>query len=237
MVHNVVDEKSRNRKANSLMGQEVDLLAAYPKTPRSVQERFDSKSEEHKRIASEFGKEFFDGERSTGYGGFHYSPKFWTPVIPSFIAHWGLSGQSSLLDVGCAKGFMLYDLSRALPGIRVRGIDISEYAIENAKIEIASHVSVANAIDLPFEDGSFDVVISINTIHNLDLDECAMALMEIERVSNKGAFVTVDAYRDDAEYERMMAWNLTAKTILSVDEWKKFFREVGYSGDYYWFIP
>ena len=164
-------------------------------------------------------------------------PRFWQPVIPAFVQHWGLTPQSSLLDVGCAKGFMLYDLRAALPGITVAGIDVSGYAIENGKPEVREFLSVADAKSLPFEDDSFDVVISINTVHNLERDECAQALQEIERVARQGAFITVDAYRNDEEYERMMAWNLTAKTIMSVDDWVAFFDEVGYTGDYYWFIP
>ena len=219
------------------MGQEVDLLAHYPKAKRNLEERAAGKTEEQRAVARQFGKEFFDGDRSTGYGGFEYMPRFWQPVIPAFVEHWGLAGESSLLDVGCAKGFMLYDLREAVPGIRVAGIDVSEYAIENGKPEVREFLSVADAKSLPFEDNSFDVVISINTVHNLDRDECAQALQEIERVARQGAFITVDAYRNDEEYERMMAWNLTAKTIMSVDDWVAFFNEVGYTGDYYWFIP
>lgn len=219
------------------MGREIDLLAGYPKAKRNLEERAASKTEEQRAIARQFGKEFFDGDRSTGYGGFNYMPRFWQPVIPAFVQHWGLTEESSLLDVGCAKGFMLYDLRVAVPGIRVAGIDISEYAIENGKPEVREFLSVADAKSLPFEDDSFDVVVSINTIHNLERDECAQALQEIERVTRHGAFITVDAYRNDEEYERMMAWNLTAKTIMSVDEWVAFFNEVGYTGDYYWFIP
>ena len=98
-------------------------------------------------------------------------------------------------------------------------------------------VKVANANNLPYGDNSFDVVISINTVHNLDLDNCAKALQEIERVSKGKSFITVDAYRNDEEKEKMYAWNLTAKTIMSVNEWIKFFKEINYSGDYYWFIP
>jgi ubiquinone/menaquinone biosynthesis C-methylase UbiE len=96
---------------------------------------------------------------------------------------------------------------------------------------------VANAMLLPYEDNSFDVVFSINTVHNLERDDCGRALQEIMRVSKGKAFITVDAYRNDIEKERMFAWNLTAKTIMHVDEWKAFFKEVGYTGDYYWFIP
>ena len=103
--------------------------------------------------------------------------------------------------------------------------------------DIKSKVQVADARDLPFADNSFDVVIAINTIHNLDRDDCAQALREIERVSRKGSFITVDAYRNDDEKKRVLAWNLTAKTIMSVDEWVAFFEEVGYTGDYFWFVP
>jgi SAM-dependent methyltransferase len=219
------------------MGREIDLLASYPKAKRDLAERAAAKTEEQRAIARQFGREFFDGDRSTGYGGFNYSPRIWGPVIPTFVSHWNLTSDSSVLDVGCAKGFMLHDLREAVPGITVAGVDISDYAIENGKPEVAEFMSVADAKSLPFEDDSFDIVISINSIHNLDRDECAEALQEIERVSKGGSFITVDAYRNEEEFERMMAWNLTAKTILSVDDWVVFFREVGYSGDYYWFIP
>ena len=124
-----------------------------------------------------------------------------------------------------------------IPEISVNGIDVSEYAIEHAVAEVKPFVKVANAIELPFEDNSFDAVISITTLHNLEQDELAIALKEVERVSKGKSFITLDAYRDDAQKERMEAWNLTAKTMMHVDEWKAFFKEVGYTGDYYWFIP
>jgi len=219
------------------MGREIDLMVDYPQAKRNLEERAAGKTEEQRAIARQFGKEFFDGDRSTGYGGFNYMPRFWQPVMPTFVKHWGLTADSSLLDVGCAKGFMLYDLREAVPGITVAGIDVSEYAIENGKPEVREFLRVADAKSLPFANDSFDVVISTNTVHNLEREECARALQEIERVSRQGAFITVDAYRNDEEFQRMMAWNLTAKTIMSVDDWVAFFNEVGYTGDYYWFIP
>lgn len=219
------------------MGEEIDLLVDYPRTKRNVDERGQSKSEEDRSIARRFGKEFFDGERQHGYGGFSYQPRFWQPVVPTLQRHFGLDGASSVLDVGCAKGFMMHDLAELIPGITVKGIDVSAYAVENAIEDMRPHVQVANATDLPFDDDSFDVVISINTIHNLGRNDCARALREIERVSKGGAFITVDAYRNAEERERMLAWNLTARTIMHVDEWKAFFAENSYTGDYYWFIP
>jgi ubiquinone/menaquinone biosynthesis C-methylase UbiE len=219
------------------MGKEIDLLANYPKTNRNLDERLASKTEADREIARQFGRDFFDGDRNHGYGGFNYFPKFWQPVIPTLQKHWNLTSKSSVLDVGCAKGFMLHDLADLIPGIKVKGIDISPYAIENAIDDMKQHVQVANAKELPFENNSFDVTISINTIHNLEQDECAKALQEIERVSRKGSFITVDAYRNEEEKRRMYAWNLTAKTIMSVDDWVMFFKSVGYSGDYFWFIP
>lgn len=219
------------------MGKEIDLLVNYPKTPRNLDQRAAEKTEEDRAIARRFDREFFDGERRHGYGGFRYMPRFWQPVIPTFCDYWQLGAGSSVLDVGCAKGFMLHDMAELIPGITVQGIDISEYAIQNAIDDMRPNLQVANATQLPFPDKAFDVVISINTVHNLERDDCAQALREIERVSRGKSFVTVDAYRDEAEKERMYAWNLTARTIMSVDEWIAFFSDVGYTGDYFWFIP
>jgi ubiquinone/menaquinone biosynthesis C-methylase UbiE len=219
------------------MGIEIDLLENYPKAKRNLDERAASKTEEDRAVARQFGKDFFDGDRRHGYGGFNYHPRFWQPVIPTLQTHFGLDGGSSLLDVGCAKGFMLHDLAELIPGIKVAGVDVSSYAVEHAIEDMRAFVQVADARELPFPDKSFDVVISINTVHNLERGDLAQALREIERVARKGSFVTVDAYRDEGERERMMAWNLTAKTIMSVEEWVAFFDECCYTGDYFWFIP
>ncbi len=219
------------------MGKEIDLLVNYPRSKRNIEERGQTKTEADRAIARRFGREFFDGDRSQGYGGFNYNARFWQPVVPTFREHFSLKGGDSVLDVGCAKGFMMHDMAELIPGLTVKGVDVSDYAIEHAMADMKPHVQVANATKLPFPDKSFDVVISVNTVHNLARDACGQALKEIERVARRGAFVTVDAYRDEAERKRMEAWNLTALTIMHVDEWRAFFAEVGYTGDYYWFIP
>ena len=219
------------------LGKEIDILINYPKAKRDLNARLESKSEESRKVGRKFGFDYFDGDRNHGYGGFSYNPKFWQPVIPTIVENYKISNSSNVLDVGCAKGFFLYDLKLAFPGINITGVDISNYAVENSIPEIKPYLQVGNATKLPFEDDCFDFVISINTIHNLNLQDCATALQEIERVTKDNSFITVDAYRNDEEKARMQAWNLTALTMMSVDEWKEFFLEVGYTGDYYWFIP
>jgi ubiquinone/menaquinone biosynthesis C-methylase UbiE len=219
------------------MGRSINLLRNYPKSKRDLKKRLNNKSEKVRKIARKFGKDFFDGDRSFGYGGFSYNKKYWLNVIKDFKKFYKLSSTSKVLDVGCAKGFMLYDFRKKIKGITIRGVDISSYAINNSKQGVKKYLKVANAKKLPFRDNEFDLVISINTIHNLNKKDCGVALREIERVSKKNSFITVDAYSNIKEKKRMFAWNLTAKTILSKKQLINFFKKNNYTGDYYWFVP
>ena len=215
---------------------EINLLDLYPRAKRPIEERGKLVTEEHRKVARQFGKEYFDGDRLYGYGGYSYHPRFWKATVKRFRDYYRLAEDSSVLDVGCAKGFMLHDFKELMPKLTIAGIDISEYAIEHAIETVKPFLRVGNAKELPYPDNSFDLVISINTVHNLALEECKQALREIQRVTRAYAFITVDAWRTDEERERMMKWNLTALTYMHVDDWKKIFAEVGYTGDYYWFI-
>ena len=215
---------------------EVNLLDLYPRSKRPIEERGKLVTEEHRRIARQFDKEYFDGDRLYGYGGYSYHPRFWQATVKRFRDYYRLAEDASVLDVGCAKGFMLHDFKELMPNLTIAGIDISEYAIEHAIEIVKPFLRVGNAKELLYEDNSFDLVISINTIHNLPLEECKQALREIQRVTRKHTFITMDAWRTEEERERMMKWNLTALTYMHVDDWKELFAKVGYTGDYYWFI-
>ncbi len=215
---------------------EVNLLNLYPHSKRPIEERAKLVTQEHRSVARQFGREYFDGDRLCGYGGYYYDPRFWQGTVKGFRDYYHLHGDASVLDVGCAKGFMLHDFKELMPNLTIGGIDISEYAIEHAIEILRSFLRVGNAKDLPYDDNSFDLVVSINTIHNLPLEECKRALCEIQRVTRKYAFITVDAWRTEQERERLMRWNLTALTYMHVDDWKRLFAEVNYTGDYYWFI-
>lgn len=215
------------------MGTELNLLARYPRIKRNTSERAAAKTPEDIEVARRFDKNFFDGERRYGYGGYNYSPTRWVGVVEDMVEHY--APLESILDVGCAKGFMLEEFANQIPNVLAKGIDLSEYAINNGVMKQC--LAVGNARDLSrFKDKSFDLVVSINTVHNLARHGCIHALEEIERVG-KQAYITVDAYSNDKEKKRMDEWNLTALTILHVEEWVELFAEAGYTGDFGWWLP
>ena len=219
------------------MIKEINLLKKYPKTKRDLSKRGNEKTEEDRIIARRFDKEFFDGDRKNGYGGYYYNSKFWTEVVKDLNNFYKLKNGSKILDIGCGKGFMLFDFMKLNPNFVLEGIDISDYAITNAVLEVKKFLKVGDAKSLPYEDNSFDLVISINTTHNLEINQCKKALSEMERVSRKDKYLIVDAYSNEIEKDRIFAWNLTAETILSTNEWISLFEEAGYTGHYYWFEP
>lgn len=215
---------------------EINLMDRYPRSKRPIEERAKRITEDHRRVARRFDKDFFDGDRLYGYGGYAYHPRFWQETVRRFRDHYELAPDASVLDIGCAKGFMLFDFLQLMPDLTVAGMDISPYAVENAHPAVKRFLQVADAKELPYADASFDLVICINTVHNLALQECKQAIREIARVSRKHAFLTVDAWRNPEEKKRMLQWNLTALTYMHVEDWKRLFDEVGYTMDYYWFL-
>jgi len=215
---------------------EINLLDRYPQTKRPIDERGAFIKEEHRQIARQFGQEYFDGDRLHGYGGYSYHPRFWQETVKRFAEFYGLTNEARVLDVGCAKGYMLHDFKELLPGLTVAGVDVSEYALEHSLESVRPYLQIGNAKVLPFPNNFFDLVISINTVHNLNFEDCRRALKEIQRVSKGTTFVTMDAWRTQEERERLLKWNLTALTYMDVRDWKHMFTEVDYTGDYYWFI-
>lgn len=214
--------------------REIDLLECYPRVKRNIEARAAAVPSQ-RAIARRFGREYFDGDRGQGYGGYRYDGR-WIAVAERMRDFYGLKAGQRILDVGCAKGFLLHDFRRVVPGISVAGLDISAYAIEQAPDDVRRFCVVGTADALPYPDAVFDLVVSINTIHNLELDRCRTALSEIERVSRRFKYVQVDSYRTDDEREKFERWQLTALTHFDPAGWRLLFREAGYSGDYFWTI-
>ena len=214
---------------------EVNLLRRYPKSKRNISKRAEAQSPENIALSRQYGREYFDGTRDTGYGGYRYDGR-WLPIAEDIVQHFNLKPGQRVLDVGGAKGFLVKDLMKACPGLEAFGLDISEYAVTNCEPEVVGRMHVGDCRKLPFPDGSFDAVISINAIHNVDRADCVRALKEIQRLSRGRAYVQVDSYRTPEERELFLSWVLTAYTHDYPAGWQKIFTEAGYTGDYYWTI-
>jgi SAM-dependent methyltransferase len=183
------------------------------------------------RLAKQWGYDYWDGDRRTGYGGFRYDGR-WQSVAEAMAKHYGLKAGDRVLDVGCGKAFLLYDLTQAVPGLTVAGLDISAYAIEHAKEEIRPYLKVGHARELPFPDESFDLVISINTLHNLYCFDLDSALREIERVGRGSKYICVESYRNEEEKVNLLYWQLTCESFYTPEEWLWWFNLTGYTGDH-----
>jgi len=183
------------------------------------------------QIAKQFGKDYWDGDRKFGYGGYFYDGR-WKPVAKAIAEHYDLKSGDKVLDIGCGKGFLLFDLLEAVPGLQVCGVDISSYAIENAKEEVKPYLSVGNATHLPFKDNSFDLVLSINTLHNLRTYNLEKGLKELERVKKKNSYIVMDSFRNENERVNLLYWQVTCECFYSIEEWEWWFKLCNYTGDY-----
>jgi SAM-dependent methyltransferase len=182
-------------------------------------------------IAKKFGADYWDGDRKVGYGGMRYDGR-WRVVADLLASHYGLKAGDRVLDVGCGKGFLLYDLMQSVPGIQVTGLDISQYAIDNAVEGVKPFLKQGEAKQLPFDDKSFDLVISITTLLNLYAFDLYPALQEIERVGKKNKYVCVESYRTEEEKANLLYWQLTCEMFCTPEEWEWWFKLTGYTGDY-----
>ena len=209
---------------------ELNLLDRYPRAKRPIAERAAAVPLQ-REVAKRFGREYFDGDRTQGYGGYRYDGR-WVPIAERLRDHYGLKAGDRVLDIGCAKGFLLFDLEQVVPGIQTYGLDISHYALTHAMPDLRLLRATADA--LPFADRSFHLVISINTIHNLDLERCKQAIREVERVSAAHKYIQVDSWLTEQQHQDFERWQLTAVTYFAPDGWRRLFQECGYTGDYYW---
>lgn len=186
-------------------------------------------------IANQYGKDYWDGERQYGYGGYRYDGR-WRKVAEAMAKHYGLKPGASILDVGCGKGFLLYEFTQVLPGAKVAGLDISQYAVDNAKEEVKPYLKVGSAVKLPYADKSFDFVYSITTFHNLYNYELRQALQEVERVGRGAKHIIVESYRNEREKANLLYWQLTCRSFYTPKEWEWFMKDSGYTGDYSYIV-
>lgn len=214
---------------------EINLLARLPKTKRNIQKRAEAKDPAVIAMAKQYGEMYFDGPREYGYGGYKYDGR-WIPVAEDIVRHFNLKPGDRVLDIGCAKGFLVKDLMKVCPGLEVVGLDVSLYALMNCEPEVIGRLHLGTAEKLPFPDKSFQCVLSLNAVHNFPRPRAIKVMQEIQRVSGGKAFVQVDSYYTPEQKDIFESWVLTAEFHDYPAGWIKLFQEAGYTGDWYWTI-
>jgi protein-L-isoaspartate(D-aspartate) O-methyltransferase len=214
----------------------LDFISVLHKsTPRDYLARVnDPEYPKHRaaELAKKWGYDYWDGDRRINYGGHRYMPGRWEKVARAMADHYRIGSGDRVLDVGCGKGYLLYDFTLAVPGVEVFGLDISEYAARHAKEEIRDRVKLGSATELPWPDGSFDLVISIQTLHNLHCYDLDKALREVQRVGRRHSYVCVESYRNEVEKANLLYWQVTCEAFNTPAEWEWWFRHTGYTGDH-----
>lgn len=214
---------------------ELDLLGSLPRGKRNIIARSAGKSQEIIETSKQFGYDYFDGSRDYGYGGYRYDGR-WVPVAQDLIAHYELKPGMKVLDVGCAKGFLVKDLSDALDGLNVVGLDVSHYALTHCPQDVTGKLIQGSCERLPFADGEFDLVISLDTIHNLDRAGVIRSLKEFVRVGKHHHYIRVDSYHTAEQRSLFLDWVLTAEFHDYPEGWEAVFDEAGFKGDWTWTI-
>jgi protein-L-isoaspartate(D-aspartate) O-methyltransferase len=183
-------------------------------------------------LAKQWGYDYWDGDRRINYGGYRYLEGRWEKVARAMVDHYDLPERPRILDIGCGKGFLLFDFLKLLPEAEIHGLDISDYALANSKEEIRDRLVLGNATQLPWPDDYFDLVISITTLHNLHNYDLDKALREMERVGKGNKYLCVEAYRTEEEKTNLLYWQVTCEAFCTPEEWQWWFQQTGYTGDY-----
>jgi ubiquinone/menaquinone biosynthesis C-methylase UbiE len=215
------------------MGRLLDVMSPYhKKTAREYLPRMNDNKIEAMQVARQYEFDYWDGDRRYGYGGYSYRADYWKPVAERFIQEYDLPPGARVLDVGCGKAYILYELHLLRPDIEIHGFDISKHGISDAPAAIRDRLFNYHAEKpYPYGDNYFDLVFSMATLHNLRLYDLKTALQEIMRVG-KQQFVMLESYRNEAELFNLQCWALTAESFFSTEEWIWLYQHFGYTGDY-----
>jgi len=204
----------------------------HTQTKRNYVERMTNNKVYCSEVAKKYSKEYWDGDRKFGYGGYKYIPGRWKSVAEKLIKTYKLDSKSKILDVGCGKGFLLHEMKLLEPGLEIHGFDISDYAIENSHKNIKSNIFLHDIRNkFPFKNKEFDLIISLGTIHNLKVFDIKNAIQEIDRVG-KSSYVMVESFRNLKELFNLQCWALTCESFFSTEEWLWLYNNFNYNGDY-----
>lgn len=211
--------------------QEVQFMTPlHVSSKRDYLARMTPEKPANMRVAKAFNKDYWDGDRKYGYGGYHYDGRYQI-VADAMARHYSLKPNDMVLDIGCGKGYLLHDIQRTVPNIKIQGIDISHHAHEDSKVGRLDNW-VGDCRNLPFKDKIYDFTYSINVFHNLGYADLKAALSEMVRVGKEKSYICVESFRNEEELTNLQVWQLTCLSYYSPDDWRQIYEDCGYKGDY-----
>ena len=190
----------------------------------------------NKYIASLKGKDFYDGHRDQGMGGYKYD-KRWSNVAFKLVEFFKLDNNSKILLVNAAKGYLLYELKKILPKAEIYGLEESKYAISKSKKEIKKYMMFHEGYKISFKNNYFDFIFAPGYIYEFSLKDIIKSLQELKRVSlnKKNIYITLGSYFNMSSFNKMKHWSLLGTTILKENEWEYILKKLNYKG-YYEFV-
>ena len=204
----------------------------HKKVKRNYLERVNSEKIKCMKISKKYSFDYWDGNRKFGYGGYKYIPGYHQHIAKKIISNYSLTNDSRILDIGCGKGFLLHEIKKILKNIKIYGTDISPYARKNSITKIKKNIKIHDARKkFNYSDNFFDLVISINMLHNFRLSNIHNFLLQIEKIG-KNKFICLESFRNEKEQFNLQCWALTAETLIDVESWKWIFEKSRYTGDY-----
>ncbi len=211
----------------------------FPESTRSDEDRR-QRADDPRRDAHvtssylRFGYDYFDNpELVIGYGGYKYDGRY-KPAAENMCRYYGLVPGNSVLEIGCAKGFVLTEFRNL--GMNVTGSDLSAYALQHISPDLQSRAVRSDVVSLPFSNLQFDLVLAKEVLPHVPESFVARAVLECMRVSKKAIFIEIQTGRTERELEYLRKWDATHLTLRPPEWWDTIFSTVGYHGDVHYKI-
>ena len=176
-----------------------------------------------------FGYDYFDNPKSgRGYGGYVYDGRYYE-TAKKIIDHYKLNPNSKILEIGCAKGYLLYEFFRLK--MDVIGYDISRYAVDNCKEELKEMIFLGGVCDINESDRIYDLAIAKEVLSHMAIDDILFTINKLQNIS-KNIYLLLQTVSEKKKASDMQSWDSTYKTMMTKKNWEKVLSSCSFHGDY-----
>ena len=176
-----------------------------------------------------FGYDYFDNPKSgRGYRGYVYTGRYYE-TAKKIIDHYKLKPNSKILEIGCAKGYLLYEFFKLK--MDVVGYDISRYAVDNCIEELKEMIFLGRVNDINENDNIYDLAIAKEVLSHMAIDDILFTINKLQNIS-KNIYLVLQTVSEKKKANDMQSWDCTYKTMMIKKDWEKVLSSCGFHGDY-----